>query len=381
MKIYTFHVFKVKIPMRFSFSHNLSNRFQSESIIVRISDEKGNIGFGEGAPRTYVTGEDLLSCESFLKNQINPWIIKKNWNCLIQNQKELLQFLKEFHTEFPNISSDKVIAWNAAKSATELALIDCLFHRIGASFHDFFSLHQKFLNYGTGIGAYPPIKSTIFALSMFAFGFKDYKVKLNRFQDFERLDMIRFALGQNIRIRLDANSAYDLKNKSDINSLNKFNKLNIISIEQPFIRGQHKEISYIKKEIGIPLMADESLITKQDALDIIETKSYDAFNLRISRLGGIYPFIKMVNLANENHIWFQIGCHVGELSILSKVGQLLASHFTETKYLEGGYGNLLLKSDIDFKSNSIGYAGKLEVQKSLSFGYTINEKILQKYSN
>jgi len=380
MKIKSFSTFKVKIPMRFSFSHNLSKRFESESIIVRVEDEKGNCGYGEGAPRSYVTGENLTSCDTFLKEIVSHWVLKKVWNNSIESRNDLLHFLSEFHAEFPTYHKDEVIAWNASKSAVEIAILDCLFHRINGSFHDFFPMNRENLFFGAGIGAYSPIKSAIIALIFVTLGFKDIKIKLNHSMDKERISMVRSLLGDNICIRVDANMGYDFNKDEDLQSLMSLKEYNVISIEQPFIRGNHKEIRKIKPRIGVPLMADESLITEEDGLQIIEEGSYDAFNLRVSRLGGIYPFMRMVELARENGIWFQIGCHIGELAILSRVGQLLASYYPDAKYLEGGYGRLLLKTDIDKDSKTIDYAGKMKVQESSNFGYEIHEEILKKYS-
>jgi L-alanine-DL-glutamate epimerase-like enolase superfamily enzyme len=381
MRITEFSVHAIRIPLRFSFSHNLSNRFQAESIVVRISDEKGNLGYGEGAPRNYVTGEDLLSCSTYLNENVLPWILKREWNSSISNTEELLYFLKEFHDDFPNLPSKNVVVWNAARTSVELALIDCLMHRLGASFNDFFPLKRKTLIFGTGVGAYSPMKSSLLALGMYAFGFRNFKIKLKRLQDTERIERIRNILGSKVQIRLDANSAYNFRLSSDIHTLHAFKKFNIISIEQPFEQGHHREIAAIKQDIGIPIMADESLLHMDNAIEIIREKSYDALNLRVSRVGGIYPFMQMANLAKENGIWFQIGCHVGELAILSRVGQLLAGYYSDVEHLEGGYGTLLLDSDLEPNSQHIGYGGKINIQSSLSFGYSIDEKILRKYSS
>ena len=59
----------IKAPLRVSGGVNL---YFSKDIIVKITDEKGNTGYGEGAPRIRITGETRKECLSFLNNELFP---------------------------------------------------------------------------------------------------------------------------------------------------------------------------------------------------------------------------------------------------------------------------------------------------------------------
>ena len=50
-------IMTLSIPMRLTFRHALATRDTTDSIVVRVDDGEGHVGFGEGAPRRYVTGE------------------------------------------------------------------------------------------------------------------------------------------------------------------------------------------------------------------------------------------------------------------------------------------------------------------------------------
>ena len=59
----------IKAPLRVSGGSNLDF---SKDIIVKITDEKGNTGYGEGAPRIRITGETRKECLLFLNDELFP---------------------------------------------------------------------------------------------------------------------------------------------------------------------------------------------------------------------------------------------------------------------------------------------------------------------
>ena len=108
MKIQGSRAWAVRIPLRTPFPHNLSVRKVTESIIIQLQDDRGFFGFGEGAPRPYVTGESLSSCMAFIKNTLFPWLARQNWPDHINSRNEMLQWMQEFHHRFPQRKEDPI---------------------------------------------------------------------------------------------------------------------------------------------------------------------------------------------------------------------------------------------------------------------------------
>ena len=54
------------IPFRSAFRHASATRRVAENVIVRIEDDDGLVGLGEGCPRAYVTGETAATALEFL---------------------------------------------------------------------------------------------------------------------------------------------------------------------------------------------------------------------------------------------------------------------------------------------------------------------------
>ena len=52
----------VRLPLRVRFSHATATRQESENVLVRCELADGTVGWGEGVPRSYVTGETPAGC-------------------------------------------------------------------------------------------------------------------------------------------------------------------------------------------------------------------------------------------------------------------------------------------------------------------------------
>ncbi len=65
MKLTSLTLKRIEIPFRVSFKHASAERSETESVWVEARSETGKVGFGEGCPRSYVTGEDLESVRTF----------------------------------------------------------------------------------------------------------------------------------------------------------------------------------------------------------------------------------------------------------------------------------------------------------------------------
>src|SRR5881227_448729 len=77
MRIVELTASQVRIPLRKPFRHASFTRTSTDNVLVRCVLENGIVGFGEGVPREYVTGETIdsalaLLTDSDLKAQLEP---------------------------------------------------------------------------------------------------------------------------------------------------------------------------------------------------------------------------------------------------------------------------------------------------------------------
>ena len=102
----------VRIPFNLSIGHHLKTRDYSASIVVQLETDEGHTGFGEGAPRKYVTGESAAALQvqaaELLKTLIGLEITT------IEDVEPIVQHFQFHHKAY------------ALSSALELAILDVL---------------------------------------------------------------------------------------------------------------------------------------------------------------------------------------------------------------------------------------------------------------
>jgi muconate cycloisomerase len=278
----------------------------------------------------------------------------------------------------PDEEAEGIIAWHAARTAVELALVDCILKRQQLSLAHILPPRRNVVTYSGVITAGSIEKAIQHARRFKLFGIKQLKIKIGGGDDQARVKAVREAAGPSASLRVDANSAYDVAGAIAI--LEELARYNIEAVEQPIPRGHPAELARVKKASPIPLMADESLVTLLDAQALVNAGACDFFNLRVSKCGGIARTLEMARLASGAGLRIQLGSQVGETAILSAAGRHLAAYLEDVAFVEGSYGSLLLTEDVSRDSINFGHGGKAPVLRGHGLGVKVREEILQKYA-
>lgn len=377
MKIVKAKIIVLKIPFKFSFGHFLKKRTYSDSIIVEITADNGVKGYGEGVARPYVTGESVETSVKHIEEVLLPAIMHREIDDLKKSEspKNALSHISDI---IPAINSSGVIAWNASIGAVELALIDCLLKEQEKSLHYILPPKSPIVTY-SAVFSSENLKSTIeLAKLTRQSGIKQIKIKVGKDSDVECIAAVRDIMGESVSIRLDANCAFNVQEAIQFSK--SIEKYNIDCMEQPVKRGDAADLAAVKADSSIPIMADESLVTYDDAKNLIEHNACDYFNLRISKCGGLYRTLAIAELAEREGIKLQLGCLVGETAVLSAAGRHLAAYLSDIKFIEGSYSTLLLEEDISKETIVFGNRGEAPVFTGHGLGVNIREDILTKYS-
>lgn len=377
MRIVSAQLYALRIPFKIPFSHKLMTRSYSDSIIVKLTSDSGAAGFGECMPRPYVTGETVTTCLEHIQRVFLPVIRRHDFKEPVAHADPMIQ-LSEINNLLPAAGSGSVIAFNAAKAALELALIDLLLNQKGDSLGSGLAPATDSVGYSAVITADSTDTVRKIALKCGEYGIRHVKIKVGTGDDLGRIAAVRDTLGGSISLRVDANGAFDVKGAlALISSMQAFD---IESIEQPVPRGDVNAMAQVRKDSPIPVMADESLITEEDASELIGKKACDLFNLRISKNGGIFKTVRFAAMAREAGIGFQLGCQVGETAILSAAGRHVAAYLNDAMFVEGSYGTLLLEEDIADESVQFGYGGKAPLLTGPGLGIRVREDLLLRYA-
>src|SRR5438132_10858610 len=143
-------------------------------------------------------------------------------------------------------------------------------------------------------------------------GWKSIKVKVGRHAhpqtDVDRLQAVREAIGKDTWLSVDANGGYTPDQA--IWAAAHFEKVNVALFEQPTRRGDHGAMAEVRRRSGIPIMADESVFTPQDAIDIIREDAADVLSLYPGKHGGIRATQHIAKIAEAAGIPCTIGSNL-----------------------------------------------------------------------
>jgi len=376
-------LYHVLVPLRKPIKHASFTRRESDNFVVRVTLADGTQGFGEGVPRSYVTGETIESAFASLEGFDLPRFLGEpaDFTAVVRRLAELV---------LPETEADpRGMAGNSARCALELALLDAYGRKFGEpvgravrmveSRPEFLTPRPRSVRYSGAITAESPRGETISAWKMRLYGFHQVKVKVGVAgqDDPDRLLRIRKILGRRVDIRLDANEAW-----SPDEVLARVEPLRPAlpsTLEQPVPHAEVDALAEIRPHLGrIRIMLDESLCGYPDALRAVERRTTDLFNVRLSKCGGILPSLRIASLAHRSGLGVQLGCHPGETGILSAAGRQVASNVEGLSYIEGSYDRHVLAANLIDRDITFGYGGLARPLRGPGLGVSVDPVALKR---
>lgn len=371
MRIASVELLLIRVPFRRTFEHASARRSHSDNVLVHCVAASGAEGWGETIAREYVTGEDTGG------------VVEK-----IHGVKSEL-WVREFETarDITAFCSDANLDGSVARCAVEIALLDCLAREgglplaklIAASWPELVSVRDKVpCNYTGPLDLGSATKTLTNAIKIRLFGFSAVKLKLSGrlSEDVRSLRIARFALGSKTDLRVDANESWSPEYASGIAA--SLRDAGVSAVEQPFPKDRLDWAANFCVSVGIPLIYDESLLSDQDALKIAALKLPSLFCVKLAKIGGFWPTLRVGAVAKSCGIGVQIGCQVGESAILSAAGRQLALVCPELRYLEGSYDAFLLSSNVIDGNISFRWGGRAPSLDGPGLGIDVDQEHVSK---
>ncbi|MFP3917762.1 dipeptide epimerase [Lysinibacillus telephonicus] len=306
MKIKQIEVFSVNLPLIKPFIISYATYPYIRSIIVKLTTECGLVGWGESVPDEHITGETPDSTYAMIKNTLAPILIGKN----------PMEFEK-----IHEIMDKSVHRAPAAKAAIDIACFDVagkkldvpVYQLLGGRYHEKFPVTHV-------LSIDEPEKMANEAEEKLKEGYRSFKMKVgvDVSGDVKRIKAVRERVGEDIAIRVDVNQGWG-NSANTLQALRQLEFLGLDWLEQPVDQDDIDAMVEIKSKSSIPLMIDEGLRNMNDMRQIIAKRAADKVNIKLMKCGGIYPAMKLANMAEMAGIECQIGSMV-ESSIGSAAG-------------------------------------------------------------
>ena len=372
MQIHEVTIYPITLPFLDEFSHSIRKTTSAKNVVVELTADHGEIkGYGEGAPRSYVTGETQKSVTVRIKEIIENDSFPRELNDISQ--------IWDFVDSLPDGKEH-----NTAVCALEMALLDLLGNRENKSIIEYFP--HDFLNNRIYYGVAFPLVAEKRIIEM-ARRIKDMgisKLKLKMGKDFNKnkeiVEAIHQVFGDGCDLKIDVNGVWNRELAMKHISLIKDHHIRIV--EQPMMPGDHEIAEFAKKmqEDHVKIMADESACSFEDVENVVRNGHYNMINVRLSKCGGIRKSFRIIHYLRERGFPFQIACQMGESGLLSAAGRILSLLCRDALYHDGSYDEFLLKENVTVDNVSFGYGGSASPLGGNGLGVQVNTNNLRRLS-
>lgn len=317
MGIQSIDVHSVVLRYREPFRIALGTEVASQNVVVRIHTDSEAIGIGEASPFEMVTHETQKTVMQTL-DKIAPTLIGMDPLRI----EQIVETMDQAVTENPS-----------AKAAIDMALHDILGKTARKPLFKLIGGFRKDVLTDITLGIKEPKEMAEDAIRAVEKGFRVLKVKVgvDPKEDFERIKGIREAVGSDIAIRIDANQGWTTHQAIEI--LKKLEPFNVEIAEQPVKADDIKGLAEVRRNSSVPVMADESVHTPNDALRVVNEEAVDLINIKLMKSGGILKAKKIAAIAESANVSCMIGC-MSESAIGVTAGVHLAAAIKNIQYAD-----------------------------------------------
>ena len=360
MKITSIEAIPVRVPRPRPFKSSLGVQQASENAVVRIHTDEGLVGLGEASSIWDRRGRG----ESETINGLLAEALVGQDPTQISAISALMDSL--LHRSYP------------AKAGVEMALYDLVGKMLNAPVYTLLGgqvRERMLLSHSLSMGDPEDIVEQ--AARLAEEGYQTLKCKVGRDlqADLQILDAIRSEVGD-ITLRVDANMGW-ASAKEAVRQINELSVFDLELIEQPLHYSDMEGLRFVRANVEVPIMADESVWTPSDAMACIRANAVDVFNVYVSEAGGLGPAAPIFAIAEAARLPCIIGS-MPELGIGTAAQAHLAFAMRNIGYASDVNGFVYHSDDIINETLRIE-EGYLYPPSGPGLGVSLDEEKLQRY--
>jgi muconate cycloisomerase len=162
-------------------------------------------------------------------------------------------------------------------------------------------------------------------------------------EDVARVRAIREAVGPDVRLRVDANQGWD--RPTALRAIRAMEPYDLDFVEQPVPRWDLDGLAEIARSVTVPIMADESCGSPQEALAIARRGGVSILALKLTKSAGLAPTMAIARIAEAAGLGCYVGCMI-ETSLGTAAYLQAALAAPPVTWGCELFGPLLLKGDV-----------------------------------
>ncbi len=364
LQIERVEVFGVAMPLIGTFTSAGISKQATKCVVVRLTASDGTVGISSiepsAAAKSPGTAAELMVA---LRDRIAAAVVGMDPT----NLHRLIERLDALAPTQPG-----------AGAAVEMACVDLVSRINGVPIYTYLggALNDS-VEFNGWIGMLPPEEAAAEALRWLNAGFRSAKIKVGSGveADHDRIAAVRAAVGSAMKLRIDANLQYDAD--TSLQLCRRVKQFDLQLFEQPAHLRDLAGLARVRREGGIPVMADESISDHASLVAAIKADAADFVKFGIKQAGGFLRAARMLATAEAAGIPVVIGHGFGlDPSTIAEV-MLAASSRNVLPGLEC-VGPLKVKDTVATTRLDIS-AGRLSLPAGPGLGITLDDKKLEQY--
>jgi len=269
MKIDSITLHHISMPLVAPFETSFGREIDRQCVLITLQSE-GLTGYGE-CVATRDPGynyETTGTAMHILKEFVAPLLLGQDVIDASDFQKRV----------------EGIRGHHLAKAGVEMALWDLLGKRDGKSLKEMFGGTREKVDVGVSIGIQESAEALVRTVAGYLdAGYRRVKIKIKPGREVDETSAVRKAY-PDLRLQVDANSAYTL-DTADV--LKQIDDLNLLLIEQPLFEDDIWDHRKLQAEFKTPICLDESVITPRHARYALEMEACKIINIKPARVGGL----------------------------------------------------------------------------------------------
>jgi O-succinylbenzoate synthase len=284
MKIESITLHHISMPLVAPFETSFGREIDRQCVIISLQSE-GLTGYGE-CVATRDPGynyETTGTAMHILREFVAPLLLGQDVTDADDFQKRV----------------EGIRGHHLAKAGVEMALWDLLGKRDGKSLKDMFGGTREKVEVGVSIGIQESASALVRTVASYLDqGYRRVKIKIKPEREVDETSAVRNAY-PDLRLQVDANSAYTLETADVLKSID---DLNLLLIEQPLFEDDIWDHRKLQAEFKTPICLDESVLTPRHARYALEMEACKIINIKPARVAGLSQGIAIHDYCLERNV-------------------------------------------------------------------------------
>lgn len=315
MPIAAVRTHRVSAPLHTPFVTALRRATTVETLVVEVVDTDGRSGFGEAPQVWQVTGASIAGSRACVEELLGPLLTGRDPDDLVARCADVRR---------------AVVGNEAARSAVDVALHDLAARRLDIPLVRLLGGTTLRVPTDVTLSAGDAVDLAGTAKQRVADGFTVLKLKVGADPagDLDRVRAVRAAVGQQARIRLDANQGWTPRQAVRVIRGIEDAGLDVELVEQPVARRDVEGLAWVSDRVDTTILADESVFDVPDLIEVIRRRAADMVNVKLAKCGGLGAARTLLELARAAGMGTIVGSMMESQIGIGAAASLAAAHGT-----------------------------------------------------